>query len=661
MSIFDFDQRSMLDVYLYETTSLFEQLDTILMHSEQTKTLAEQDIHTMFRIMHTTKSSSSMMNLSQIAELMHRLEDLCALLREHPEQYQDHHGALLSLFFDVSTFMHEQLSIMKEDQYIPGDTTLYLARTKALLDELKQMELPPELIPAPQPEEVDDVGIYIRLKFEEDCRMEHIRAYMIASQLQENCTYLDYYPSTLENNPDAISFIKQHGFYLHVVAQEPQKILERVHHSLFVESCELINEQDYPNNRAIEKASLTAIQEAIPVQPTSMIPVQVQKLDQLQNLTGELMIAESMMIAQLKEGGQKELLQSFEKYFHSIFMDMEEIVMSARLVPISSIVPKLNRVIRDICTKEQKEVTLIVKGDEIELDKEIVDHLFDPLMHLLRNAVDHGIEPKEERLALQKPPHGEILLWVENTNGEIVIHIQDDGRGIHLESIKQKANEKHLLTRPIEAYSDEELLKLILLPGFSTNEGVNEFSGRGVGMDVVKTMTDRFQGHIAIQSNPGHGTHFSLHLPLTLTIVDSVLFRCGSTTFSIPSHNVVRFFSYEENSPNIQREHQHAVYVYKDSVLPLFHLDQFYHSESSCFEEKTILYLRSSTKEACIIVDQILGSQYIVNKPLPALLDINFKKHTGISGCSLLGDGAICMTLNIEYLFNNCLVERNPL
>lgn len=657
MSVFDNDQKAMLDVYLYETTSLFEQLDTILMQVEKSKILESQDIHTIFRIMHTTKSSSSMMNLPQIAELMHHVEDLFALLREEPEQLKGHETMTFDLLFDISTFMHQQLSIMKEEDYQPEDTTVFLSRTKDLLEQITNREQIKQPVSEEPTAVGNDLGIYIHLKFEEGSQMENIRAYMIASQIQEFCTTLEYYPHTLENNPDALAFIKKNGFYLHVVADQPQLILERLHRSLFVETCDIIDKNDYLMKLHPETEPTHEQQEPISAQKdtSSVIPVQIHKLDQLQNLTGELMIAESMMIAKLKETGQKELLHTFDKYFHKIFLDMEEIVMSVRLVPISRIVPKLNRVVRDICHKEQKDVSLIVKGDDIEIDKEIVDSLFDPLMHLLRNAVDHGIESKEERLTNHKPAHGEIKLSVENTNGEIVIHIEDDGRGLDLDKIKQKAKEKMLLTRAVETYTKEELLNMTLLPGFSTNKEVNEFSGRGVGLDVVKNMADRFKGHINIESTPGRGTMFSLHLPLTLTIVESMLFHCGPTTFSVPSHNVARFFSYDVESDNIQEENDHYVYLYKNKVLPILHLDQFYHNKPSSSPEKTIIYLKSSTKEACIVVDDVLGNQYIVDKSLPALLNMEFRKHTGISGCSLLGNGEICMTLNVEYLLNSCM------
>ena len=201
-------------------------------------------------------------------------------------------------------------------------------------------------------------------------------------------------------------------------------------------------------------------------------------------------------------------------------------------------------------------------------------------------------------------------------------------------------------------------MQLIMLPGFSTNKTANEFSGRGVGMDVVKNMVDHFKGHIAIQSTPQYGTTFSLHLPLTLTVIESMLFRCGENTFSIPVHNVLHFFSYNKAKSNLKTENGKRVYIYKNKVLPVIILSQFFHNQGTAHRGTILMYVRSSTKEACLLVDSILGYQHIVDKPLPALLNMNYKKATGISGCSLLGDGSICMTLNMEYLLESVLYER---
>lgn len=177
-------------------------------------------------------------------------------------------------------------------------------------------------------------------------------------------------------------------------------------------------------------------------------------------------------------------------------------------------------------------------------------------------------------------------------------------------------------------------------------------------MDVVKTMVDHFKGHVSIQSTLHSGTVFSLHFPLTLTVIESMLFRCSANTFSIPAHHVLHFFPYQEDDTHLKTENGHSVYVYEDKVLPILPLSRFFHMEPSSAPGNILMYVRSSTREACLLVDRIIGYQHIVDKPLPMLLHTQFKKGSGISGCSLLGDGSICLTLNTEYLLDCLLYER---
>lgn len=663
MSIFDDDQKSMLDVYLYETNSLFEQLDTILMKTEKNHDLSLDNIHSIFRIMHTTKSSSSMMNLQNISALMHSAEDLFSVFRDDPIKIQTYEKEVFELLFDISDFMHSQLEHMKEEQYFPDNPEQYITRTQHLLKKIDQNKDISQESKLEKQQEIFqdsiveiDSAVYVRIHFEKESRMENIRAYMLVMQIKNLCQTLKHFPETLENNQEAADYIKNKGFYMMFEADNPQKILEVIHRSLFLEKCEIIDRHDYMIQSQPLHTKAENRQDNISMEPSSVIPVHVSKLDSLQNLIGELMIAESTMISKMEELNQKELLELFEHHFHKGLLDIEEIVMSSRLVPLSQIMPKLNRVVRDVSHKEGKEVRFIVKGEDIEIDKEIVDSLFNPLMHLLRNAVDHGIESLEERKRNHKPEIGEIVLNIQNVNGEIVIHISDDGRGLDVEKIREKAQARGLLKEG-HTYLPEDIFGFVLLPGFSTNKEANEFSGRGVGMDVVKSMVDKFKGHISIKSEFHKGTHITLHLPLTLTIIESLLFKVNDTIFSVPSHNVCQFFSYDPYY--IQEENNHYVYLYEDKVLPVINLYSFYNldivplqSTNTTTSSQILVYVQTPTKEACLLVDDIIGYQHIVDKPLPLMLNSDFKKHTGISGCSLLGDGSICMTLNMELLLN---------
>lgn len=644
MSVFDEDQKSMLDVYLYETNSLFEQLDTILMKNEKNATFTKEEINSIFRIMHTTKSSSSMMGLQGIATLMHTVEDLFSLFRDEPQRLKGYEHETFDLLFNITEFMHLQLENMNNDDYIPENPTDFIMKTQTLLGLIGQAEVKKtkeEVVTTPV--ELLDKAVYVKLTFEKEARMENVRAYMSIMQIKGLCHRLEHYPQKLEDNPKAAQFIKDNGFYIMFESDESKKVLESLHRSLFLKKCEIIDKNDYFQPRQMNKNEINEDS----IESSSIIPVHVSKLNTLQNLIGELMISESNMINRMEELGQKELLELFERSFHKLLLDAEQIVMSSRLVPIAQIVPKLNRVVRDIAHKEEKDINFIIKGEDIEIDKEIVDSLFNPLMHLLRNAVDHGIESKQERLKYHKSETGEIILSVQNINGEIVICISDDGKGLDVDKIKEKAVAKGLIQNN-HLYSQEEIFNVIMLPGFSTNHQANEFSGRGVGMDVVKNMIDRFKGHISIDSKFHKGTNITLHLPLTLTIVESLLFKVGETTFSISARNVNQFFSFDNN---VQEENGHYIYLYEDKIIPIIDLTKHFKLTNHMpIASKILIYVKTGTKEACLLVDEIIGYQHIVDKPLPLLLNAEFKKYTSISGCSLLGDGRICMTLNVELL-----------
>lgn len=652
MSLFDDDQKSMLDVYLYETNSLFEQLDKILIRTEKSNTFTDEDIRSIFRIMHTTKSSSSMMNLQSISVLMHTAEDLFSFFRDDPQKIINHEKQTFDLLFDISDYMHSQLDQMKDEDYTPEDAQQYILRIQALMNKMNDVKVisdQEEIIE--EPADIDN-SVYIRISFEEEARMENVRAYMLVMQIKNLCQVLTYYPKELENNPEAAEYIKENGFYITFKATDSQKVLETLYRSLFLKKCEIIDKDEYfiKTQPQIKTMPQKETLENISLEPSSLIPVHVSKLDALQNLIGELIIAESNILTRMEQLNQKELMELFDRHFHKSLLDIEEIVMSSRLVPIAQIVPKLHRVVRDISRKENKDIHFVVKGEEIEIDKEIVDSLFDPLMHLLRNAVDHGIESQAERQSLHKPETGEIVFNIENKNSEIVIHISDDGRGLNLDKIKEKAASKGLIKKDHQ-YTDEEIYAFIMLPGFSTNQKANEFSGRGVGMDVVKNMVDHFKGHITIESQYQVGTHITLHLPLTLMIIESLLFCVGETFFSISSHYAMQFFAYDQQ--HIQHENGHYVYVYKDKVLPIIQLNTLFNLQSQKSTSSQILiYVQSATAKACLLVDDIIGYQHIVDKPLPLLLNNTFKKATCISGCSLLGDGRVCMTLNLESLLN---------
>lgn len=333
--------------------------------------------------------------------------------------------------------------------------------------------------------------------------------------------------------------------------------------------------------------------------------------------------------------------------------------MSIRLVPMAILVPKLSRVVHDVAVKEGKDVVFKVEGEDTEFDKEIVYRLFEPLMHLLRNAVDHGLESKEERLRNKKSSQCEIILNVEQSNGEVKIQVKDDGRGLNAQRIREKAIAKGLLAKDAQI-SDQELYQFLLMPGFSTKEEISEISGRGVGLDVVKQMINSSNGRLAIQSEAGKGTSFILYLPLTLSIIPALIIRCHTIVYAIPIHAIEHFCPWDTNVFSVQG--QHVYYRYKEMSLPVLFLDELYQQVGDKTmqerKNKTLIILNSQGMKAVLAVDEVIETRNIVDKPLPGVLQDTYQQHTGISGYSLLGDGHICYDLRAETLLKNAWKGR---
>ena len=654
MGFFEKDMEEMLDVYLLESEQLLEQADTILLQAEQEKRFSRENINGIFRVMHTLKSSSAMMGLSEISALAHRLEDLFDVFREEPERLNGNEKATFDLIFEATDFMKSEMERMRAFDYQQKSTGFFFGRIDSLVAQVKENK-----------------KITVKVTFKENCRMENIRAYMVARQVKEYCSSLETFPENVENDGDTAGYIRKQGFFLSFEAEEPDEVMRKISEALFVTSCTRVDcvpeekkeaeaEAVIPENtggdgsrhqeKQPEQASKAAAKEENGARPENdFINVRVERLDELQNLTGELIIAASALDSTYS-GGMKEN-EGKKRQVERLLNELEALVISIRMVPFSNIAPKLNRIVRDICKKENKEVNFTVTGQEVEVDKKIADNILEPLIHLIRNAVDHGIEMPQEREANGKNAIGSVVLAFENRGGEIVVSVSDDGRGIDLERVREKAREKQLFIRPEEEYTDSELLEFCLLPGFSTRNSANEFSGRGVGLDVVRQMVEAFGGHLHLESRKGVGSRFLLYLPLTLTIVDCIRLEVGNCCFAVPSHQIIRFLSHQTAGDELVNQGGREYWICDGKYIPVISLRECYRVRGeSKSDGDVIAYVKGSTREACILADNVAAQGSLVEKPLPAILGPRFRQYTGISGCSLLGNGEVCMLIDVEDL-----------
>lgn len=682
MGYFDADAEEMLEVYLLETRQLMEQLNGVLLEADKNKTFSEDDINTVFRIMHTIKSSSAMMGLHALSGMAHKLEDLFSFYREQKGEISRIKPELFDLLFKVSDFVDNELKRMPEDNYTPKDTNEIEKKIEEYLKSLEELshikdaadmsipaeadsatsrteetEKKPETIPVGIPEIFQKKpGVVIRIRFEEGCRMENIRAYMIIRKIGSLCSSVESYPQDLEKSQQGAEYINKNGVFIRFESDKKEEVLDAVKRGLFVKDHEVLRDEEKKPEAPPEKKARKA---DIPseTKEVEFLNVRTDRLDRLQNLSGELLILMLTLDEELKSRGMDDLREGTAYQVNRLIEEMERTVMEIRMVPVSKVIPKLKRILRDICKDQGKEAELIVNCGDIEADKSVVDYVSESLLHIIRNAVDHGLELPKERETAGKNPKGSITFSAENTIGELMISVTDDGRGINLARILEKAKEKHLLTKPEEEYDPQETLELILSPGFTTNQEVTEYSGRGVGLDVVKNILEEAGGHLYIQSEEGKGSTFTITLPLSLATIECTRFRVGKYRFSVPSRYVQRFFSYEENRDLIHLRNDKKYILYDGRMLPLLDLRESYRIEGVYPDTSLLVYVKSAKREGVLIIDSMYEQKRIVVKQLPALFGPGFRRHTGISGCSIMGNGKICAALDIETLIEKFTKE----
>ncbi|MCJ1887514.1 chemotaxis protein CheA [Pseudomonas sp. LA21] len=381
---------------------------------------------------------------------------------------------------------------------------------------------------------------------------------------------------------------------------------------------------------------------------SSSIRVSVEKIDSLINLVGELVITQAML-SQLSEDldptHYERLQQALAQLEHNT-RDLQESVMSIRMLPISFIFSRFPRLVHDTSARLGKQVELILQGEHTELDKSVIEKLSDPLTHIVRNSIDHGIETPAERLAAGKPAQGSVKLAASHQGGSVVVEISDDGRGLSRERILAKAREKGLAVH--DGMTDAEVWQLIFMPGFSTAETVTELSGRGVGMDVVRRNIQAMGGRIEIDSAPGMGTRLCIRLPLTLAILDGLIVAVEKVNYVIPLTYIIESLQARADDVRGMAGDEAAVIRVRGEYLPLFSLHALLHIDAMPLppEQAIVVILESEGKSFALQVDELVGQQQVVIKSL----EQNFRRIDGIAGATIMGDGSVALILDVDAL-----------
>lgn len=706
----EFNTEGMLDIYLFENGQLLERLQEIVLEQKDEECFDEESINEIFRTMHTIKGSSGIMMFDEITTIAHKLEDVFFYLRESQPKNVPH-IQLVEHVLEVADFITGELEKLQNGDKADGVAKDLVEKIDDFLNSIKGKDKeevikenvhqePQQFYIAPMATTASHY-YKIYLTYSPGILLANVHAYKIVYALKEIAEDIMYSPEDIITNENSGDEILEDGFKILLQTQSTEEELKKyIQVGYELEKVEIneCTQQDFmqgfdsigseiridlessvesiqeksgkedtqtapkketiaPGDYVIEskepgKAKKLAKDKPKKAEKAAFISVDVAKMDMLMDLIGELVISESVVLQNpdLKVPGLK--LDNFNKaaaQMSKISTDLQNVIMSMRMVPLTNTFQKMNRIVFDVSRKLGKEIEFEMIGENTEVDKNIIEHISDPLMHLVRNAVDHGIETKEEREAIGKKEKAKITLSAKTESGKVWIAVQDNGKGLNRDKIMAKARKQGILDmgRPDSSYSDKEVYQFITLPGFSTNEQVTEYSGRGVGMDVVVSNLASIGGALEIESEPGFGSTMNLKIPLTLAIIDGIVMEVGNSSFVIETGVVKEFVSVNEDMM-VHEPNGDELVMIRGECYPVHRIGEWYHIKDckKAVEEGMMVIVEIDSKTICLFVDRLVGKQEIVVKPIPEYI----KKVKGLSGCTQLGDGSIALILDAAGL-----------
>ncbi len=536
---------------------------------------------------------------------------------------------------------------------------------------------------------------HAHITFMPGCAMESVRAFAVVNSMEGMYTRIAHIPEDLNVNCDEIIVANGLTIYIESALSE-EELKAHLEETIFLQTLEFDKLRDCisipvplkkaeTENPASSAPSAKAEEQkaAAPVKPvqglksataiktapakteanakqsavspeagktSSFISVKIGRVDKLMDLVGEIVTTESM-VSRNPEVTDLHI-ESFEKStrrLRQLTDELQDVVMSIRMVPIKATFRKMQRLVYDMSHKVGKETELILLGEQTEVDKNVIEQLSDPLMHMIRNSMDHGLESPEERRKAGKSEIGTITLEARNVGSDVMIVVADDGRGLDRDMIVKKAIERGLTSKPENMISDREAFNFITLPGFSTNEKVTEYSGRGVGMDVVCTNVEKMGGSVSIESERGLGTTFTLHIPLTLAIINGMDVTVGEEHYIIPILNIRESFEPRLYDLIVDPNGMESIII-RGQCYRVMRLHKIFKVQEGISDIKKgiMVLVESEEHNVCLFVDRIVGEQQVVIKPLPTMITRTMSNRAYISGCSIMGNGSISLILDIN-------------
>lgn len=681
------DTSQYMSMFLEESLENLQTLNESLLDLEQNPDDTDR-VNEIFRVAHTIKGMAATMGFTELAELTHKMEDVLAEFRSGELKVTQ---KVVTVLFDCLDTLEKMVDNVQEgsDEKVEIDGII-----KALEDiknngsddqkvednEIKsdngneKIDVPKsdlnfdlneyDISVIKQAKEKGFNSIEIKITLSENTLLKSARAFLIVKDLEECGEILKSEPSTQDieneefdfelkfvvitkNNVDeiisivnGISEIKQVEASLiefsndevkpkEIEGKAEEKIIQAKAYTVEdIKSSSNINEEKKSN----QKKEMKKVHQSV--------RVDLERIDNLMNMVSELVIYRTRLEQIVIDHKSQELNETLEQVGRTT-SDLQDLVMKIRMLPLDTVFNRFPRMIRDISVELNKEINFVIEGADTELDRTVIDEIGEPLIHLLRNAADHGVESKEERIAAGKSPVGTVKLVAYQEGTKALIKVIDDGAGINIEKVKAKAEQRGINT---EGMSDSDIKNLIFAQGFSTNEVVTDISGRGVGMDVVKTKIAALGGTVDLISEEGKGSTFVIKLPLTLQIIQALLVKVGEETLAISLGFIDRVIDYKEDK--IKKSNGKEVIIYRENVIPLVRLNETLDIEASKTDKKFVIIVNVGDKTIGLLVDSLMGQQEIVIKPLGRTL----KNLDQYIGATILGNGLVTLILDIGAL-----------
>lgn len=687
------------DIYINDMREHLSNMDRCFVDLEQDPENTEL-LNEIFRAAHTIKGNSATMEYHKVAGLAHDMENLLGKIRNKEMSIDKEIMDVLFEGFDAMESMIDAIAD-DEDEIDPKDI---IEKIKQISDrpqevkepdivepDIKELEIEgPEIIEPGFGETKNDDEIELSIEelrnitdainsgntvyeliitINENCALKSAKTIIVIRNLEKFGEKIAVYPAE-----EIMKVVNPEKFHVILSSKDEPEVLIKsalsvseisdVKFNVLVDSGNEIDDNSGFDIGSFEEPEIAkedisqkkkwVDKKPEPVEKPSKksqqtiqnVRVNITQLDSLVNRVGELVI-NKISLEHLISNYEDPELQEAVSQLNRIVEDMQNEVMEIRMVPVDHLFSKYPRIIRDLAKKKEKKIKLIVDGGDIELDRTVLDGLNDPLVHILRNSVDHGIETPQQRLMAGKPEEGIVHLSAKREKNRVIIEISDDGNGIPPEVIKDSAISKGLISEEeADEMSDDEIIYLILMPGFSTAKVVTDISGRGVGMDVVKRDVEKLGGSVRIHSKPGKGSKFELKLPLTLAIVKALIVKVGVETYVLPLNNVVESALIDNNQ--IKMVDKQETYILRENIIPLIRLNEVFEIESSLKKEDNpyVVIVEHEANEIGLVVDELVDQQEVVIKSLGRSLG----RLQGFAGATIIKNGKVALIVDTNSL-----------